>query len=215
MKKLFYLIAVLFMVSCNQNEPFEESSNHFRSLEEFNAFINEAVNESSALRTRAIDNVSSSSISPMECIKKTAIAKGLEFEVINEGTENEIISFASDDPNIRYETITIPIFLYHDSELAAGGWFTGLVFSSYLYDTISQRVMEVCNTNAGLSAPPNCWYFKKWEIAFVHSEVNMGHTGIIAYWAGRLFFYNPTTERDEPHIYSKSQEVRITPFAIN
>lgn len=214
MKKLFYLIAVLFMVSCNQNESFEESSKHFRSLEEFNAFINEAVNESSALRTRAIDNVSSSSISPMECIKKAAIAKGREFEVINEGTENEIISFASDDPNIKYETMTIPFILFRDNDLQGGG-IVAYVFSSYLYNTISQRVMEVCNTSGGdCIVPPGCRYFRNWEIAYISSDVNSSRTGINASCTGKLTLYNPNTAKEESHIYSKSKEVRITPAVM-
>ncbi len=206
MKKLFYLIAVLFMVSCNQNESFEESSKHFRSLEEFNAFINEAVNESSALRTRAIDNVSSSSISPMECIKKAAIAKGLKFEVINEGTENEIISFASDNPYIVYKTIEKGFFVWRDTDLPLGNEIILRIIFPYSYNTLTRNIVEVATPTETMEGK----HLEAWSASeILNAEANSDKTGINYSCSGAIVLRNPTTGLREIKEYSNSGEIIV------
>lgn len=189
MRKFIYLLFALLTFACNNEEDVfsEENNKCFHSMEEFNAFVHNAINESFPKQTRATEGSSISSTQIIECIKRAAIAKGIEFKVENEGTDNEFISFASTDPNIRESVACIDFHLFTDYNLPNSG-IRMILTIPYSYHAINKIITGVGMPTDCPDIPKGCNYFRDYKT----SEMGASHSNhsVYGYWSGTLTVFH-------------------------
>ncbi len=204
MKKFIYLLFALLTFACNNEENvFSEKNNKcFHSMEEFNAFVHNAINESFPKQTRTTEGYSISSTQITECIKRAAIAKGIEFKIENEGTDNEFISFTGEDPNIQYTTISCPHQLWQNNDLPGGGRIELIVWCTFKYQIHTLRIIEIGYISSEVKVPSHCPYLRSIEEISLKHQISETQTGISYVWDGAITLHNPITDKDQRKVYN-------------
>ena len=204
MRKFIYLLFALLTFACNNEEDVfsEENNKYFHSMEEFNAFVHNAINESFPKQTRATEGSPISSTQIIECIKKNAIAKGIGFKIENEGTDNEFISFASEDPNIQYTTASCAHLLWTDNNLPNGGRIELIVWCTFKYQIHTLRIIEIGYISSEVKVPSHCPCLRSAEDTSLKHQINENRTGISYVWNGAITLHNPITDKGQRKVYN-------------
>ena len=212
MKKLIYVLLALFIFACNnEDDVFNEENNKcFHSLEEYNAFVQSAIQTYSIRETKSADK-EIVSFSVIDCIKKAAINKGIPFEIKYNGENNEMILFGSEDPNIQYATTSCQHVLWHDNNLPNGGNIELIVGCTFTYHILTHKIIEICHVGEEVKVPSYCPYLRRIEDLFFIYQIDESQTAIFYTWTGAMTMYNYITKQDERKVYYVGGSITVAP----
>lgn len=204
MKKLFYFLAVLVIAACSSNEAVEEPKGSFRSLEEFSAFIQEALSKANAPQTRSGDTTF---VSATERIKQFARAKGIKFGIINEGTKEERVFFQGTSSDLQYRYANFIFDLLRSDDWDSPIYITVVVPFSYdigtgaiYYDTQSQITMQE-------HVPRDAHNELDHISTLLYGSRGIVEDSINGYWIGSVFLKGAPQPYEIP--YYRSQNLHV------